>query len=77
MNLHQRTLARYRSGQTSWDHPEPPPEVMAFAATLSAGRALDLGCGSGRASIYLARRGWQVDGVDFIPDAIELARNSD
>jgi len=36
-----------------------------------------LGCGPGRASIYLARRGWQVDGVDFIPDAIELARNSD
>lgn len=75
MNHYQRTLARYQSGQTPWDHPEPPPEVMAFAATLPPGRALDLGCGPGRASIYLARRGWQVDGVDFIPDAIELARS--
>ncbi len=74
MNHYQRTLARYQSGQTPWDHPEPPPEVMAFASTLPPGRALDLGCGPGRASIYLARLGWQVDGVDFIPDAIEIAQ---
>jgi len=64
----------YQTGPVPWDDPEPPPEVQSLAATLSPGRALDLGCGPGRASIYLARLGWQVDGVDFVPEAIELAR---
>ncbi len=35
---------------------------------------LDLGCGSGWLSIYLARAGFQVTGLDVAPRAIELAR---
>ncbi len=69
----ERLTDMYRNGRVPWDDPEPPPEVQSLAATLSPGRALDLGCGPGRASIYLARLGWQVDGVDFVPEAIELA----
>ncbi|MFF3573414.1 class I SAM-dependent methyltransferase [Nocardia jiangxiensis] len=37
------------------------------------GTALDLGCGTGRHAIELARRGWQVTGVDIVPKAIRLA----
>jgi SAM-dependent methyltransferase len=37
------------------------------------GRALDLGCGRGVHSAELARRGWQVVGVDLVPRAIEAA----
>jgi SAM-dependent methyltransferase len=37
------------------------------------GSALDLGCGTGRWSVALARRGWQVTGVDVIPKAIRAA----
>jgi len=36
---------------------------------------LDLGCGYGRTAIYLARQGWEVDGIDFVPLAIAEARS--
>jgi len=32
---------------------------------LSGSRALDVACGDGRHALYLARRGWQVDAIDF------------
>ncbi len=41
---------------------------------LPYGRALDLGCGRGHWSIELARRGWDVTGVDIVPKAISQAR---
>jgi ubiquinone/menaquinone biosynthesis C-methylase UbiE len=39
-------------------------------------RVLDAGCGPGRHSLALARRGFEVVGVDLSPDFIELARES-
>jgi tellurite methyltransferase len=51
----------------------------AFAADgmPSGGRAVDLGCGSGRDTIEILRRGWPVLAVDAEPDAIAklLARS--
>ena len=38
------------------------------------GRALDLGCGTGVHAIELARRGWQVTGVDIVAKAVRRAR---
>jgi cyclopropane fatty-acyl-phospholipid synthase-like methyltransferase len=40
---------------------------------LPAGRALELGCGTGDASIYLAEHGWKVTGVDFVAKAVGKA----
>jgi SAM-dependent methyltransferase len=75
--VYERLAERYASGDVPWDDPLPPPEVLAFVAGLDAGRALDLGCGYGRASIYLAGLGWEVDGIDFIPEAVaEAARRT-
>ncbi|MFO7682674.1 MAG: class I SAM-dependent methyltransferase [Chloroflexota bacterium] len=69
-DVYQTLLQRYEAGQIPWDEELPPPEIIALAEKLSPGRALDLGCGYGRSAIYLARHGWQVDGVDFISLAI-------
>jgi len=59
-----------------WDSGISPPELTAVVegASLPAGRALDLGCGTGTNVIYLARHGWQAVGVDFAGGAIRLAR---
>ena len=74
MSVYDNMVARYESGQIPWDDPLPPPEAIALITSLSPGKALDLGCGLGRASIYLASQGWDVDGVDFVPQAIEIAK---
>ena len=38
-----------------------------------AGKALDVGCGTGRAFRPLLRRGWQVQGCDLSPAMLDLA----
>ena len=43
-------------------------------AALKAGRALDIGCGTGTDTIYLARHGWEVTAVDMVPNALTAAR---
>jgi SAM-dependent methyltransferase len=67
----------YRRGFTPWDSGVAPPElveVIEGARKLAAGRALDLGCGTGTTSVYMASNGWDVTGVDFVPRAIRRAR---
>jgi cyclopropane fatty-acyl-phospholipid synthase-like methyltransferase len=56
-----------------WDSGISPPELHEFIRTHPAGRAIDLGCGTGTNVITLARAGWQVTGVDFAPRAIRIA----
>src|SRR5688500_356219 len=41
---------------------------------LRPGRVLDLRCGTGDNAVFLARRGFDVTGVDFAPAALAKAR---
>jgi SAM-dependent methyltransferase len=41
---------------------------------LEPGRALDIGCGSGRDAVHLAKGGWQVTAVEFVDKALERAK---
>lgn len=53
---------------------QPSPFLeKALAIAPSRGRALDIACGSGREAVFLALRGWQVDAVDILPDALANA----
>lgn len=64
----------YRIGFAPWDGHELPERLRAIADGPEKGRALDLGCGTGDAAIYLARAGWEATGVDFIRHALDRAR---
>jgi 2-polyprenyl-3-methyl-5-hydroxy-6-metoxy-1,4-benzoquinol methylase len=51
-------------------------QAMAMLAGLSAGgRALDLGCGRGELTYYLARQGFEVTAIDYSPEALRLAEH--
>ena len=64
----------YRLGFTPWDGHPMATSLQELVKGLPPGTALDVGCGTGDTSIYLARHGWQVTGVDFVPKAVEKAR---
>jgi len=49
-------------------------ELIEGPHRLEQGRALDLGCGAGRNTLYLARCGWEVTGIDMIARAIDKSR---
>lgn len=57
-----------------WAHEEPTLFLADLCARRQPGRALDLGCGAGTDSIYLARQGWEVTALDFMPKALEYTR---
>jgi len=59
-----------------WHEAEPPPLlVQALNQRDQPGRALDVGCGSGTYSIYMAKRGYQVTAIDFMPQAVAMLQN--
>lgn len=57
-----------------WDSGISPPELLDYIKNYPAGRAIDIGCGTGTNVITLALAGWQVTGVDFVPRAIQTAK---
>ncbi|MFO7662886.1 MAG: class I SAM-dependent methyltransferase [Chloroflexota bacterium] len=75
LSAYEKFQQRYEEERIPWDDTLPPPEIIDLTINLKPGRALDLGCGYGRAAIYLARQGWSVEAIDFIPQAIERAKN--
>ncbi|MFE7567276.1 methyltransferase, FxLD system [Streptomyces sp. NPDC057539] len=48
--------------------------IVEHAPAPEDGRALDIGCGTGEMSVYLASLGYTVDGADYAEGALERAR---
>ena len=63
---------RYESMPSLWQR-EPNAALVEFVATLEPGRALDLGAGEGRNSVWLATQGWETTALDVSDVALARA----
>ena len=72
---------RYRAGAFA-ERPHPSALLEAWVSRLpnscrrSRGRALDLACGAGRNSLFLARHGFEVTGIDISSEGLKRATAS-
>lgn len=67
----------YLVGFSPWDTGEVPSElseVVEGSEAPPAGRALDIGCGTGTQAVYLAGRGWEVTAIDAVEKPLRRAR---
>jgi SAM-dependent methyltransferase len=59
-----------------WNREAPPDILVSLVESgeILPCKAIDLGCGAGNYSVWLAKQGFDVTGVDLSPAAIELAK---
>lgn len=75
--LDERGLERDVPGNAPWDLGGPDPVLLSALDERNVrglGRAIDLGCGTGDNAIELARRGFDVVGVDLADRALSTTR---
>ena len=67
----------YRFGIAPWEWRDIAgtwKPILEGQNALKPGRALDVGCGTGRDAVYLTKHGWRVTGLDFAGDALAKAK---
>jgi len=70
---HDRFEAYYAAPRAPWDIGRPQ-RAFVEAADAIGGRVIDIGCGTGDLSLWLAERGRSVTGVDFLEKPLAVAR---
>ena len=61
------------AGKAPWDIGKPQG-VIGGSVDLVTSPVLDAGCGTGENALFLASCGHQVTGIDFVDEAIDMAR---
>jgi SAM-dependent methyltransferase len=73
-NLRDRsTFETAYGGKAPWDIGKPQGAI-AESVDLVISPVLDAGCGTGENALFLAASGHQVTGIDFVDEAIRMAR---
>ena len=63
---------RYTGDDSIWSG-QPNPQLVDLVTPLTAGTALDVGCGEGGDVIWLAQQGWRATGADFSANGLDRA----
>jgi SAM-dependent methyltransferase len=76
MSVNKRFMERYKTGNTPWDIGKPDFNLIETVTKIpiKSCKALDIGCGTGDNSIWLAQKQFQVTGTDVSEIAIEKAK---
>ena len=76
MTVERGYKQRYKSGDTPWDAGKPDFNLIDTVTQkpIPSCKALDVGCGTGDNSIWLAQNRFQVTGTDVSDIAIEKAK---
>jgi SAM-dependent methyltransferase len=64
----------YARDEAPWETGKPHPQLVAVADRVNS-PVLDAGCGTGEVALFLAARGHEVTGIDFVEEAIQRARS--
>lgn len=75
VDVQQMWEERYAGSDRIWSG-RPNVRLVEVVAELRPGRALDLGCGEGGDTVWLAEHGWQVVAVDIANNALRRAREA-
>ena len=76
MTVEDRYRERYQSGDTPWDLGQPDSNLIevVIQKPIPSCRALEIGCGTGDNSIWLAQNRFQIIGTDASDIALEKAK---
>ena len=59
--------------KTHWETDGPTEELVELVKKIKPCPVLDIGCGTGKEAIFLAKEGYDSHGIDISPTAIKLA----
>jgi len=70
----------YEEGTPHWAESQEPsvfaPQLLEMLGKESGNKILEIGAGDGRDSIFFAKKGNEVTGIDIAPGAIEMAKKN-
>jgi ubiquinone/menaquinone biosynthesis C-methylase UbiE len=67
---------KYPLEELGWELGKPRPILVEFVEKelIRKGKALDICCGAGTNAVYLAKKGFEVIGIDISPTAVKFAK---